>query len=679
MFPWNWITTGDDSSYGSVEEGWFLGPSSPATLELTDEEQLLFWAHNDDNLTPGTLEYFTQRKSDLEARLIYPDTKLPALWTETLQASQAAQDSLGKVQKVLEDLQKEKAKDELIQQAQQAVDQATAAVSACADTVRMVGDSLLSSDERLRLGQDDGDTESPPSIPIFLSASFDDSDWVTLQVLQDPQYWAGWCCPTGEESPDPERVATALRFLHNVDDQRRILSQGGGPPRLNKWGGYFDILQELDSSSSAKETVLERLAQAVALEFAAGDYCYFDTTETIDPVERYLHYEQAYLMGDLDPSFSTFSIWELRLAVNSNARSWELQWGRECLQTYRPDWALTEDPQWRYCRLVRLDVGYMTPSWTSSPRTYDQILSGGGKCGPRAWFGRFMCQAFGIPIWGVRQPGHAAMTRWTEQGWMTCLGAGFAYSWWQDQTGYRCGLDFQLETQVRDKVATPIEYMQQVVRLEWLAAHEKESNDSILKRCQWDAAAPWYALSLVQRQKLTAAPTATPRLGHPRSTRVVPKILHVRTTAAPKSVATIGTEGICIPADTTTTPAGPSVLNMPSFTGGRQVFLGKDAVLDYDLAPHWLPLQPQTFRLSVQVASAHARETTLLVTVHSQDDSQVRTTTTLRLPLPYTKGLWQETETVAVTLCRNCTQLSLAREWQELYGVSLKAIHLVPC
>jgi hypothetical protein len=117
---------------------------------------------------------------------------------------------------------------------------------------------------------------------------------------------------------------------------------------------------------------------------------------------------------------------------------------------------------------------------------------------------------------------------------------------------------------------------------------------------------------------------------------------------------------------------------MPSFTGGRQVFLGKDAILDYDLAPHWLPIQPQTYRLSMQVASAHARETTLLVTLHSKDGTQA-TSTTIRLHLPYTKGLWQETETVEVTLCRNCTQLSLERERQELYGISLKAIHLVPC
>jgi hypothetical protein len=74
------------------------------------------------------------------------------------------------------------------------------------------------------------------------------------------------------------------------------------------------------------------------------------------------------------------------------------------------------------------------------------------KSGPRAWFGRFMCKAFGIPTWGVRQPGHAAMSHWTSKGWLICLGAAWKVSSWDERRysgrnkAHRSGPDFLLET-----------------------------------------------------------------------------------------------------------------------------------------------------------------------------------------------------------------------------------------
>ena len=399
---WNASRGGDGSSTGSEEAAW-LGQGDerpsfapPTATFLTDE-------------TPGTLLYFQQFKSHLESNLLYPDVELPSLWADTLQGWQMARQSLQQAQKIVDDLNKNKAPKEQIDQAQKAVNQAQSTVNEYNETLCMVGESLLTSASNHAV------LEERPSIPMFLSADFDDSTWVSYTVLQNPQHWANYCCSIDGKSPDPTRVAVAMSFLLDVHAQRRILGEGAGGPRGGNYGGYLEILQKLDSSSALKEPVIERLAHAVSLEFANDDICYFDTKDKIDPVSRFLHYEQAYLMGDLDPAFSSFSIWELRYAVNSPQQEWELQWGRECMQTYRPDWALTDDVQWRYCRLTRLDVDYKTPEWTSWPRSMDQTLSGGGKCGPRAWFGRFICQAFGIPIWGVRQPGHAAST-WCRLG-----------------------------------------------------------------------------------------------------------------------------------------------------------------------------------------------------------------------------------------------------------------------
>ena len=66
--------------------------------------------------------------------------------------------------------------------------------------------------------------------------------------------------------------------------------------------------------------------------------------------------------------------------MDADASDEELTWGRQSLRAYRPDLVLLQDPPaWNYCMIVKTDVAYATPDWYKSPRSYDQILSGGGK------------------------------------------------------------------------------------------------------------------------------------------------------------------------------------------------------------------------------------------------------------------------------------------------------------
>ena len=72
--------------------------------------------------------------------------------------------------------------------------------------------------------------------------------------------------------------------------------------------------------------------------------------------------------------------------MDSNATEGQLKWGREHLKRYRPDQATMPDMAWRYAVAVRTDVGYRQPNWTSQPKTYQQMVSGGGKCGMEGLF-----------------------------------------------------------------------------------------------------------------------------------------------------------------------------------------------------------------------------------------------------------------------------------------------------
>jgi len=328
---WNYDHDDDETSIESGTAAWF------STNTFTDGDI------DDDDKIPGTLAYFQTFKDRLESQLRYPDaSSLPApLWVDSLQASQAAQQSLVHANKVLADMTNNKdhpTPQEQIDQAQKAVDQAQASLEECNRTVQVLAKSILTTTTTTTTSTI-RDDDAPTTIPEFISKEFENGEWVTFTVLQDPQHWANYCCPDVPDQPDPQRVARAVSLLLDVSAQRRVLASGG--PRGGNYGGYLELRPQLVSTAATKEPVLERLAEAVALEFANADYKYFCTEIVIDPVARFLSYEQAYLMGDLDPAFSSFSTWELRLVVNSFCRDWELQWGRECLQTYRPDWALT--------------------------------------------------------------------------------------------------------------------------------------------------------------------------------------------------------------------------------------------------------------------------------------------------------------------------------------------------
>lgn len=191
-------------------------------------------------------------------------------------------------------------------------------------------------------------------------------------------------------------------------------------------------------------------------------------TVHIDPVKRYLHYEKAFLDGELDPAFEHFTAWEYRHVVNSDASDEILQWGRTMLRNYRPDHIYNPDYGWRYISSVRTEVPYGSQNVKYDDPTlqqYQNIIRNGGVCGRRAFYGRFILRAFGIPTWGVTQRAHAAVSHWSPKGWVVNLGAGYHASWWDKDDVPLSGNHFLLITQAR---AHADDYIK-VQRAEWIS------------------------------------------------------------------------------------------------------------------------------------------------------------------------------------------------------------------
>jgi hypothetical protein len=334
----------------------------------------------------------------------------------------------------------------------------------------------------------------------------------TVLVQATPKKLAEWCA----EDPDANRLILD-RFLGPSEEASGLLMkflEAGGPSNgnygmafsiYNKLQQELQIVEKLGSSVSNKTFFLRRrLAVAVALELATPIPIFKQEDTFVDPVERFRYYANfaSSSRDGLDPAYFTLSVWELRKAVNANATHDDLTWGRQFLKNYRPDQVYMKDQKWKYVMSVRTDVGYRHPDHEFT--NYQDLLSAGGECGPRAFFGRFISKAWGLPTWGVRQPGHAAMTRWTSDkslgGWTVCLGAGWEYSWWDDDRyggKSRRGPDFYEETKARTAAGCPHTYFKTVVLLECLAESLGETVEEDFVPTKF-----WRFLALAQRKML---------------------------------------------------------------------------------------------------------------------------------------------------------------------------------
>ena len=332
--------------------------------------------------------------------------------------------------------------------------------------------------------------------------------------------------------------------------------------------------------------------------------------------------------------------------------------------------------------------------------------------------GRFICKAFGIPTWGVREPGHAAMARWTpNEGWVVCLGAAMPSAWWENQ----CGLYFQLETTARKACATPtpddpngirtnVAYGEKVMSLEWIADILGEAEQQVKRECLADPTALWRSLSLLQRRRLSQKekPPISPlaetakscgsegcisshHKGHQQSHRVVSQLDRILAQGA-----SIAEEAVHFDAGTILIPAASydkekqngNVVIMDSFLGGKQLFLNQDGSVTYTL-----PDPPSgKYELSCRFVTVHDAKVKppLQVTIDGgetcnvTDDSgwelvQGALRSCYAIELPYTKGMWDETKPIVVDLPKDASavKISLTRD-KAAMGMALKDIKLVP-
>jgi hypothetical protein len=443
-----------------------------------------------------------------------------------------------------------------------------------------------------------------------------------------------------------------------------------------KYGAAMKIYSDIQKASpKAAEGTLQRLALAVALEHATpikqqNIKSQSDAPEFVDPVKRYLHYEKAFLAGELDPGFKNLSVWDYRMVVNGEEPDDILAWGRDMLRNYRPDQINTSDERWRYVTSVRTDIRYGSQDVQFDQddlHSFQNILMNGGICGRRAFFGRFILRAFGVPTTARPQKGHAALVRWTPDGWVACLGAGWGSGY--TKTRYGSDLDFLANTQAR-AVGEPF---MQVKRAQWIGDVLGEPRVFGLLS---GSPGLWYGVSLyAQRAIIEAAKSKTlaavgEDIAEANESKEKEVIAEVTLSEADREIV-VGRDGtITIPAAACSKPTKSTgkIIFMPSNLGGMQLHYGRNG-------------QHESFEYTIDAPAAGKYALTARVVTPSwkqklsvavNDASQLT-----EIALPFTVGKWETTQPVEIKLAKGKNVLRFSREG-DVKGVSIKDFTLKP-
>lgn len=402
-----------------------------------------------------------------------------------------------------------------------------------------------------------------------------------------------------------------------------------------------------------------------------GVYGIVYRTETgVAQVPRYLHYEKAFLDGELDPDFKDMNTWECRFITDSEYSNEDLTWTRQMMRIYRPDHITTEDTQWRYVRFIKSDVPYCSTTHDPSLGTRAQMeIALGGICGRRAFLGRLTSRAFGIPTRASTQTGHGAMCHWSPDGWVICLGAWWNMAW----CGPQSGLDFLLDSQAREFESD----YQQILRAQWLGDAFGEKKVSISPGKYGIGGEFWDGLAFVNKQIIVKkAEVKALELAGGMKLGESDELLgdevgeDIDIPDADKEVVVAADGSMTIPAVACYSPRKSSdrILFLKSWEKGYQLHYSR------------LGQRPELFKYRVEVPAEGEYELTAqAATVSPNLDILVRVNRDEPVPfsMPFTKGFWASSDPVQVKLAEGSNVISISARTPNR-GVSIKNWQLKP-
>ncbi|KAK1738831.1 hypothetical protein QTG54_010147 [Skeletonema marinoi] len=477
-----------------------------------------------------------------------------------------------------------------------------------------------------------------------------------------------------------------------ADDHLLILMAENDGPRGGRYGAAMEIYNSIrlissrvESSKDAREqeggpSIFYRLALAVSLEHAVPypqsnpDTC-TDKPKFIDPIMRYLHYENAYLAGELDPAFDTLSTWELTFVVDGEHGTPDeaFSWGREMLCNYRPDLILTKDYTWRYVHSVRTEIKYGSEEGKFDRpdlHFFQNVLMNGGVCGRRAFFGRFILRSFGIPTIARPSPGHGALAHWTPSGWVVCLGPPWGKGSTKEKYGRVNDTDFLEHTRARAKGYS----FKRVIRARLIGDIIGGEGKCFGLSSVRGELGLWNVFTLHVQRSLAEETTAPPMAGRRAKTSSTIALCSDHSSTECDEEITMDKGGnINIPACSTSIPnpamcpsGNGKILFMRSNLGGKQLHysrIGPHQSFEYNVNV----LRAGTYAFSARIVTPSWKQTLLLSLNGSEE--------LINIYLPFTIGKWDTTKPLNLELQGGLNTFTFSRTG-DCKGVTIKDFSL---
>jgi len=420
-----------------------------------------------------------------------------------------------------------------------------------------------------------------PKVKKLLASDALDDKLVKLVVLHEatPKGLAEYASRGEKQAGLVELMLSDADLMKQMAVADGARAEKNGPARYGQAMKIYADIQR--ASAKASSGVLQRLAVAIALEHSVPRglrpaKALTDAPKTVDPLKRYLSYEKAYLGGELDPAFDTLDPWNLRFVVDGEEPDEISAWGREMLRNYRPDHIWTDNYGWRYVSLVGScvrygsgDVKYDRPEL----QFFQNILMNGGVCGRRAFFGRFILRAFGIPTAARPSRGHGALCHWTPKGWVVNLGPRWGGGW--TGTRYRKDLDFLASSQARVNAK---EYLK-VKRAQWVGdvmGEKRVYGKHGGKPALWNGISLQTQEAVIKASKAVTLDALGTELGESnRPLTIAEKASALEVKPEDKKIVYGANGVITIPAAAL---SKPTIKLTKSFSGGMQMFLPRFGV-----------------------------------------------------------------------------------------------------
>lgn len=506
----------------------------------------------------------------------------------------------------------------------------------------------------------------------ILSSSAIDAKLIKYQVLSSatPRGLAEFA------SQGAEQAAMVESLLGNDNLMREMVLADGA--KDGKYGQALQIYNAIQKASPrATEGPLQRLAMAVSLEHAtpikqSNPAAQTDAPATVDPVNRYLAFEKAFLAGELDPAFKDLTTWDYRFVVDGDEPDHTLAWGRQMLRNYRPDHVSTSDYRWRYVESVKTDVQYGSQDVKNDLPTlqpYQNMIMNGGVCGRRAFFGRFILRSFGIPTIARPQTGHAALAHWTPDGWVINLGAGWGGGF--TKLAYGDDVNFLQVTQARKDMD---QYLQ-TLRAHWIGDVEGETRAYGFGGKN-GAKGFWNGLAIVRRGQIAKETNAKvlaavgEDLGEANESKVKEEVKTATIADEDRKIVVSADGVITIPAAACSSPKNNTgkIRFMKSQLGGMQLHYnrtGKAESFEYTFdAP-----AAGKYKLVARVVTTSDKQT---MQVSANGAAQP-----VDIAIPFTVGEWGTTPAVDIELVKGQNVLKFSRP-EQVKGLTIKDFTLTP-